>query len=77
MIHIVECLLEYFRYTDFIIPPDNLNQTHDLFPDKFMLGSEACAGYIPGAPNKGVLLGSWYRGERYSENIIEVRNYQV
>ncbi|XP_039254646.2 lysosomal acid glucosylceramidase-like [Styela clava] len=62
-------------YMDFMVPPQRLTETHELFPDKFMLASEACAGANPLA-NKGVVMGSWERGERYSDDIIEdITNY--
>lgn len=52
-------------------PPSKLTDTHDSFPDYFILNTEACTGYIPFFPNK-VKLGSWERGESYSKDIIQV-----
>ena len=46
---------------------------HDEFPDKFILYTEACAGERPLDP--AVALGSWGRGERYMNNIIEDLNH--
>ena len=42
---------------------------HEEFPDKFILYTEACAGERPLDP--AVALGSWGRGERYLNNIVE------
>ena len=41
------------------------------FPDFFILATEACTGYSP-LETRGPVLGSWERGERYSNSIIEV-----
>ena len=46
---------------------------HEEFPDKFILYTEACAGERPLDP--AVALGSWGRGERYLNNIIEDLNH--
>lgn len=40
-----------------------------LAPNKFILGTEACDGWI--AP-QGPLLGDWERGEHYAHDIITV-----
>ncbi|KAJ3647974.1 hypothetical protein Zmor_019815 [Zophobas morio] len=57
-------------YTDFFTPPSYLTDTHDHFPSKFIISTEACneveAGIGP------VVLGSWDRGELYSKDILEV-----
>jgi len=42
---------------------DNVQKTHDLFPDKFLLPTEAC-----NCP--GVNLSDWSRGETYGYDII-------
>ena len=46
---------------------------HEEFPDKFILYTEACAGERPLDP--AVALGSWRRGERYINNVIEDLNH--
>ena len=33
-------------YDDFLMGPENLDETHDFVPDKFMLITEACEGKI-------------------------------
>ncbi|XP_076179010.1 lysosomal acid glucosylceramidase-like [Ptiloglossa arizonensis] len=60
-------------YFDFIVPATVLDQTHDKFPDKFLLMSEGSAG--TGALGFQVLLGSWHRGEKYMLSIIEYMNH--
>lgn len=54
-----------------ISPVSKLNQTHSLFPDKFILSTEACSGSVPFLEPK-VDLGSWQRGQYYSSDIINV-----
>ena len=49
---------------------DTLTKTHQEFPDKFIIASEACEGYQ--LFTKSVKLGAWERGERYSYDIIQV-----
>ena len=53
------------------IPPSFLDDAHSAFPDVFILSTEACAGF--GADGKGVLLGSWDRGEEYGHFIMQVK----
>ena len=53
------------------IPPSFLDDAHSAFPDVFILSTEACAGF--GADGKGVLLGSWERGEEYGHFIMQVK----
>ncbi|XP_077178495.1 lysosomal acid glucosylceramidase-like isoform X2 [Paroedura picta] len=64
-------------YMDAVICADcTLGATHRLFPDVFLLYTEACNGFLPW--DTKVLLGSWDRGARYSKNIIEnLNNYVV
>ena len=57
-------------YWDNYSPASVLNETHHNHPDKFLLGTEACAG--SGLFEQAVVLGSWERGEDYSHDIIEV-----
>ncbi|PAV60412.1 hypothetical protein WR25_23748 [Diploscapter pachys] len=51
-----------------------LNDTNHNHPDKFILATEACAGWAEG--DRGVKLGSWERAEDYADNIImDLKNY--
>ena len=52
--------------------PAVLSETAALFPDKFMLYTEACAGFEAKLDEK-VLLGDWGRAELYANDIIDVR----
>ncbi|XP_071785392.1 lysosomal acid glucosylceramidase-like [Asterias amurensis] len=54
---------------------DILTKTHQEFPDKFIIASEACEGYQ--LFTKSVKLGAWERGERYSYDIIQDLNHWV
>ena len=59
-------------YWDNIAPAVLLDKTHEAFPDKFILATEAC--FVPNLINKRVVvLGSWNRGEQYVASIIEVK----
>nr|XP_056709475.1 lysosomal acid glucosylceramidase-like [Euleptes europaea] len=49
-----------------------LGATHRLFPNHFLLYSEACNGFHPW--DAKVIPGSWDRGVRYSKSIIETFN---
>ncbi|GAB1605193.1 lysosomal acid glucosylceramidase isoform X1 [Argonauta hians] len=53
-----------------------LDKTHNMFPDKFILASEACAASYPWTLPK-VALGSWERAESYSKDIIQDLNHWV
>ena len=57
-------------YTDFLGFAEDLDDTHEFFPDKFIMYTEACTGSFPWDLEK-VMLGSWYRGQLYISNIIE------
>lgn len=48
-----------------------LGMTHDLYPEYYLFGTEACAGWSP--LDRGVKLGSWQRAEQYAHDIMEVR----
>lgn len=50
--------------------PSLLSETHDLFPDKFILYTEACEGW-DAAVDSRVILGSWQRAQNYAYNIID------
>ncbi|XP_018579333.1 glucosylceramidase-like [Anoplophora glabripennis] len=59
-------------YWDDIIPPSMLTTTHDTYPEKFLLATEACVG---DGDDISVVLGSWSRGEQYVFSIIEYVNH--
>merc|ERR1712136_259840 len=63
-------------YTDIISSVDNLDVVHDMYPDMFMMGTEACAGAIIIFPNH-VDLGNWERGQRYSIDVLNDLNHWV
>uniref|UniRef100_A0A914GXF0 Glucosylceramidase n=1 Tax=Globodera rostochiensis TaxID=31243 RepID=A0A914GXF0_GLORO len=53
-----------------------LEKTHNLRPDKFILASEACNGFL--ANDHMVLLGNWTRGRAYAHDILnDLRNWVV
>ncbi|XP_071988396.1 lysosomal acid glucosylceramidase isoform X2 [Engystomops pustulosus] len=63
-------------YLDSLIPADiSLGSTHHYYPEYYLFGTEACAGFVPW--DKGVRLGSWERGNEYSRRMIEDLNYHV
>ncbi|XP_049270088.1 putative glucosylceramidase 4 [Rhipicephalus sanguineus] len=57
-------------YTDNFFGPWVLDKVHENFPDKFILATEACAGFMPFVKDK-VILGSWERAEHYASDILE------
>ncbi|KAL1417671.1 hypothetical protein MTO96_026637 [Rhipicephalus appendiculatus] len=61
-------------YTDHFIGPWVLEKVHQSFPDKFILSTEACAGFGPIVQDR-VILGSWERAERYASDILEDLNH--
>lgn len=60
-------------YSDFISSPLALDTTHNNFPDKFILMTEACIG--SGPLERKVDLGAWDRGQKYILSIIEYMNH--
>ncbi|VDN59158.1 unnamed protein product [Dracunculus medinensis] len=46
-----------------------LSETHNRHPNKFILATEACAGFI--MPNKGPFMGDWDRAIHYTHDIID------
>uniref|UniRef100_A0ABM5F3J1 Glucosylceramidase n=1 Tax=Pogona vitticeps TaxID=103695 RepID=A0ABM5F3J1_9SAUR len=63
-------------YLDFIAPiADTVAITHQLFPDYFLISTEACIGSH--FWERDVILGSWDRGNQYSRNILENLNNHV
>ncbi|CAL7949938.1 unnamed protein product [Xylocopa violacea] len=59
-------------YADSFIPPDVLDATHNDFPEKFILMTEASLGTLSPSP---VSLGSWERGETYMTSILQYLNH--
>ncbi|XP_033321048.2 putative glucosylceramidase 3 [Megalopta genalis] len=59
-------------YADFLWPASVLTDTHNDFPDKFILMTEACTGAGPFV--KHVDLGQWNRGEIYIMSIMDYMN---
>lgn len=56
-------------YGDFS-DPGILDRTHEAFPDKFILGTEASEGFQAFVQEK-VSLGNWDRAETYASDIIQ------
>lgn len=60
-------------YMDSFVPAElSLGTTHHIYPEYYLFGTEACAGWSP--IDRGVKLGSWDRAEEYAHDIIEVRS---
>uniref|UniRef100_A0A8B9DLY7 Glucosylceramidase n=1 Tax=Anser cygnoides TaxID=8845 RepID=A0A8B9DLY7_ANSCY len=63
-------------YLDSIVPAScSLEATHKLFPNHFLLYTEACSGFL--TYRFSVSLGCWERGDRYSHSILTVLNHFV
>ncbi|XP_070806710.1 lysosomal acid glucosylceramidase-like [Pituophis catenifer annectens] len=63
-------------YFDSVTPAGlTLDVTHHLYPDFFLLYTEACNGYLDW--DMKVILGSWERGTYYSSNILTNLNHFV
>jgi glucosylceramidase len=62
-------------YLDSAIPAKTLDVTHAKYPNKWIFGTEACAGAGPFAIH--VLLGGYNRAENYAKDIIEDMNHWV
>ncbi|XP_071844390.1 lysosomal acid glucosylceramidase-like [Apostichopus japonicus] len=62
-------------YRDTISPIEKLDETHEQFPDQFLLYTESSNGYE--AWSVPVMLGDWPRGESYSEDILWDVNHWV
>lgn len=61
---------------DSLVPAEiSLGVTHHLYPEYYLFGTEACAGWSP--LDRGVKLGSWDRAEQYAHDIIEVRSSRL
>lgn len=63
-------------YMDSLTDPRVLDKVHESFPDKFILGTEACTGAAI-KPEDKVKLGSWERAEFYASDILEDLNHWV
>ncbi|XP_013882930.1 glucosylceramidase [Austrofundulus limnaeus] len=63
-------------YLDSFVPAEiSLGSTHHLYPEYYLFGTEACAGWSTG--DRGVKLGSWERAEQYAHDIIQDLNQYV
>ncbi|KAK6326845.1 hypothetical protein J4Q44_G00024900 [Coregonus suidteri] len=63
-------------YLDTLVPAElSLGTTHHLYPEYYLFGTEACAGWSP--TDRGVRLGSWERAEQYAHSIIQDLNHYV
>lgn len=61
-------------YMDGFVPAEmSLGTTHHIYPEYYLFGTEACAGWSP--IDRGVKLGSWNRAEQYAHDIIEVTRF--
>ncbi|XP_028154019.1 lysosomal acid glucosylceramidase [Diabrotica virgifera virgifera] len=56
-------------YWDDVILPVVLDKVHTRYPEKPLMGTEACVG--DRLWEKSVELGSWQRGERYAFSVIQ------
>ncbi|KAK4323931.1 hypothetical protein Pmani_005390 [Petrolisthes manimaculis] len=61
-------------YSDQWVGPEVLDETQELFPDKWLLHTEACQGWDVGGEDS-VQLGSWERAQDYVFRIIENLNH--
>jgi glucosylceramidase len=59
----VEDLLPHF---------DQMNDAHEKYPDKYIMATEACEGFLPWS--QGPYLGSFSRGETYAHDILQDLN---
>nr|XP_040020713.1 lysosomal acid glucosylceramidase [Gasterosteus aculeatus aculeatus] len=63
-------------YMDWLVPAEtSLGVIHHLYPEYYLFGTEACAGWSP--LDRGVKLGSWDRAEQYAHDIIGDLNHHV
>lgn len=63
-------------YLDHFVPAEiSLGTTHHIYPEYYLFGTEACAGWSP--LDRGVKLGSWDRAEQYAHDILEDLNHYV
>uniref|UniRef100_M4BQ46 Glycosyl hydrolase family 30 TIM-barrel domain-containing protein n=1 Tax=Hyaloperonospora arabidopsidis (strain Emoy2) TaxID=559515 RepID=M4BQ46_HYAAE len=74
----------WYKNLDFILPGAgnyrNLKKFNEAYPDVFMLGSEACEGYMPRfigtgrGPSMDDPERTWKRAQNYARDIIENSN---
>ena len=57
-------------YTDQYLPSALLELTHQVFPEMFILATEACQGWA--GPHD---LGNWVKLERYAKDILDVSTH--
>lgn len=62
-------------YMNYLIGTKALDKTHAAFPDKFMLGTEACHEAKPSPPDSTDTDVQWNRGEKYSNDIMSSLNH--
>ena len=62
-------------YMNYLIGTKALDKTHEHFPDKFLLGTEACHEAKPSPPDSTDINTQWNRGEKYSNDIISSLNH--
>lgn len=63
-------------YWDKLVPVSLLDDTHQVFPDKIILATEASCGDKPFQTHRPI-LGSWNRAEDYAHSIIEDLQHSV
>ncbi|CAL4066704.1 unnamed protein product [Meganyctiphanes norvegica] len=63
-------------YTDSWVDAERLTQTNDIFPELFIISSEACEG-MGLLPHPQVAPGLWERLEKYAQDIIVDMNHWV
>ena len=64
-------------YEDLFVPTSALERTYEQFGAKyFMINTEACEQDLINK-NRSVLLGNWYRGERYFRDIMQDMRHKV
>ncbi|GMR54879.1 hypothetical protein PMAYCL1PPCAC_25074, partial [Pristionchus mayeri] len=63
-------------YADEISPISQLTSVHEKHPEKFLLYTEACNGWLD-VQGKYPKLGNFHRAERYAFSIINVLNHWV
>ncbi|CAI2352067.1 unnamed protein product [Caenorhabditis sp. 36 PRJEB53466] len=61
-------------YGNMYSPAVLLDITQRHHPDKFIFGTEACAGYFG---HHGPIMGDWFRAEGYADDIITDLNHHV
>jgi glucosylceramidase len=66
----------FHYYANVLLGRKALTETYNLYPDKFIILTEAAHGVFPWEDVKGPVLGSWQRAENYIVDIIDgLNNY--